>query len=102
MNYHNSKSKYNVFIFAFSYDKILQKVIRCIYNTGLTKLDGTCLKKDSLITYDVLTSDLKSLVSRSVGMIRLGDHAKGTGFRVGENLIITNLHVVQPDLIGKT
>ncbi|XP_078317076.1 uncharacterized protein LOC111121151 isoform X8 [Crassostrea virginica] len=69
---------------------------------SLTKLDGTCFKKDSLITYDVLTSDLKSLVSRSVGMIRLGEHAKGTGFRVGENLIITNLHVVKPDLIDPT
>nr|XP_022316658.1 uncharacterized protein LOC111120220 [Crassostrea virginica] len=69
---------------------------------GLTKLDRTCFKKDSLITCDVLTSDLKSLVSRSVGMIRLGDHAKGTGFRVGENLIITNLHVVQQDLIDQT
>ncbi|XP_062592577.1 uncharacterized protein LOC134254020 [Saccostrea cucullata] len=44
---------------------------------------------------DVMTSELKAEVSRSVGMIYIDGHPAGTGFRVGGKYIMTCLHVVQ-------
>ncbi|XP_062591365.1 serine protease FAM111B-like [Saccostrea cucullata] len=44
---------------------------------------------------DVMTSQLKAEVSRSVGMIYIDGHPAGTGFRVGDRYIMTCLHVIQ-------
>ncbi|XP_061164369.1 uncharacterized protein LOC133173403 isoform X2 [Saccostrea echinata] len=44
---------------------------------------------------DVMTSQLKAEVSRSVGMIYIDGHPTGTGFRVGDKYIMTCLHVIE-------
>ena len=65
-------------------------------------MDWTLFRKPTSKTIDAITSDVKSNVTKSVGLIRLGEQALGTGFRVGKKLIMTNLHVVKPHLTGKS
>lgn len=67
---------------------------------GPKKLDGTRFKKACLETTDAKVSDLKSKVSESVGMIKHQDSAIGTGFRVGENKVMTCWHVIGPYITG--
>lgn len=43
---------------------------------------------------DVLTSDIKSMVSKSVGLIHVDNQPVGTGFRVGQKYIATCAHVL--------
>ncbi|XP_062587159.1 uncharacterized protein LOC134248794 [Saccostrea cucullata] len=49
---------------------------------------------------DVMTSELKAEVSRSVGMIFIDGHPTGTGFRMGDKYIMTCLHVIQSTFTG--
>lgn len=69
---------------------------------GPKKIDGTPFKKSSLKTTDAKVSDLKSMVSESVCMIKYHKSAIGTGFRVGENLVMTCWHVIYPNITEKT
>lgn len=43
---------------------------------------------------DVMSSEVKTKVSRSIGLIHIDGHPAGTGFRVGEKYIVTCLHVI--------
>ncbi|XP_062572584.1 uncharacterized protein LOC134234520 [Saccostrea cucullata] len=47
------------------------------------------------IQREVMASEIKVEVSRSIGLIYIDGHPSGTGFRVGNDLIITCLHVIQ-------
>ncbi|XP_062568675.1 uncharacterized protein LOC134230837 [Saccostrea cucullata] len=49
---------------------------------------------------DVMTSQLKAEVSRSVGIIYIDGHPAGTGFRMGDKYIMTCLHVIQSTITG--
>nr|XP_022315196.1 uncharacterized protein LOC111119378 isoform X3 [Crassostrea virginica] len=71
-------------------------------NISPSRTDCTLFRKSSFYANDAITSDLKSNVSKSIGMIRLRENPQGTGFRVGENLIMTNWHVVKPNLTRTT
>eukprot|EP00105_Crassostrea_gigas_P031286 XP_011453937.1 PREDICTED: uncharacterized protein LOC105346885 [Crassostrea gigas] len=44
---------------------------------------------------DVMSSEVKTNVSRSVGLIHIDGDPEGTGFRVGEKYIVTCVHVIK-------
>lgn len=50
---------------------------------------------------EVLSSDVKAEVSKSVGLILIGGKSKGTGFRVGDKFIVTCLHVIEKAFTAK-
>lgn len=50
---------------------------------------------------DVMSSEVKTNVSRSVGLIHIDGYPVGTGFRVGEKYIMTCLHVIKSVFNGK-
>lgn len=49
---------------------------------------------------DVLASQAKADVSRSVGLIYIDGQPEGTGFRLGEKYIMTCKHVVKNVITG--
>ncbi|XP_062588699.1 uncharacterized protein LOC134250359 [Saccostrea cucullata] len=61
----------------------------------LTNIGPTYPFSKGAIQREVMTSEIKVEVSRSVGLIYIDGHPLGTGFRVGNGLIITCLHVIQ-------
>jgi hypothetical protein len=63
---------------------------------GLSELEGQTsgfAKEGHAV--DVLTSDIKAKVSKSVGLIYINRHPAGTGFRVGDKYVMTCLHVIE-------
>lgn len=50
---------------------------------------------------DVMSSEVKTKVSRSIGLIHIDGHPAGTGFRVGEKYIVTCLHVISRVINGQ-
>lgn len=50
---------------------------------------------------DVLSSEVKTNVSRSVGLIHIDGNPAGTGFRVGKKYTVTCLHVIKSIINGQ-
>lgn len=50
---------------------------------------------------DVMSSEVKTNVSRSVGLIHIDGDPEGTGFRVGEKYIVTCVHVIKSVINGQ-
>lgn len=50
---------------------------------------------------DVMSSEVKTKVSRSIGLVHIDGHPAGTGFRVGEKYIVTCLHVISRVIKGQ-
>lgn len=51
---------------------------------------------------DVLSSDVKAKVGRSVGLIHIDGKSAGTGFRVGKKYIVTCAHVIEKVFKGQS
>ncbi|XP_062611607.1 uncharacterized protein LOC134273332 isoform X2 [Saccostrea cucullata] len=63
--------------------------------TNLPKTGPMYPFSKATIQKDVIRSQIKAEVSRSVGMIYIDGNPAGTGFRVGDKYIMTCLHVIQ-------
>lgn len=68
--------------------------------TFLRPTTGHLFSKGIQNQKDVLPSIVRAEVSKSVGLIHFDGNAMGTGFRVGENYIVTCAHVIMDAITG--